>query len=219
MSAHQAPTLERIKDVGFNEFLDKGFHGASLRNIVKLAGVTTGAFYGYYKSKEALFEDLVKPHYDFLMTYLDESISDFSSLDIEEQAAVAGSYRQEQFAELISHIYTNRAVFTLLLFRSQGTRFEHTIDEIADIETAHTMKFLGKLADRYGGKPNVQEYFSTMVMRTFFTQFFNLIAHAATEEDAIQMVTQLKVFNTAGWMHLLDSPTTPPLASGLDSTG
>lgn len=25
---------------------------ASLRNIVKTAGVTTGAFYGYYKSKE-----------------------------------------------------------------------------------------------------------------------------------------------------------------------
>lgn len=167
-----------------------------------------GAFYGYYKSKESLFEDLVKPHYEFLMAYIDESISDFSSLDIEEQAAVVGSYRQEQFAELISHIYENRDVFTLLLFRSQGTRFEHTIDEIASIETAHTMKFLGELAARYGGKPNVKEFFSTMVMRTFFVQFFELIAHADTVEEAIEMVTQLKIFNTAGWMHLMDSPTT-----------
>ena len=32
------------------EFLEKGFLGASLRTIVKLAGVTTGAFYGYYRS-------------------------------------------------------------------------------------------------------------------------------------------------------------------------
>lgn len=208
MSSHQAPTLERIKDVGFCEFLDKGFHGASLRKIVKIAGVTTGAFYGYYKSKEALFEDLVKPHYEFLMAYIDESISDFSSLDIEEQAAVVGSYRQEQFAALISHLYANRDVFTLLLFRSQGTRFEHTIDEIAAIQTAHTIKFLGELVERYGGKLNVKDYFSTMVMHTFFTQFFDLIGHAKSEQEAIEMVTQLKVFNTAGWMHLMDSPTT-----------
>ena len=30
------------------EYLQKGFKSASLRNIVKTAGVTTGVFYGYY---------------------------------------------------------------------------------------------------------------------------------------------------------------------------
>ena len=44
------------------EFLDKGFLGASLRQIVKNAGVTTGAFYGYFSSKEALFASIVEPH-------------------------------------------------------------------------------------------------------------------------------------------------------------
>ena len=44
------------------EFLDKGFQGASLRQIVKNAGVTTGAFYGYFSSKEALFASIVEPH-------------------------------------------------------------------------------------------------------------------------------------------------------------
>lgn len=32
------------------EYLQKGFKLASLRNIVKTAGVTTGVFYGYYLS-------------------------------------------------------------------------------------------------------------------------------------------------------------------------
>lgn len=45
-------TLERIHIAAKREFLEKGFLGASLRNIVKCAGVTTGAFYGYYDSKE-----------------------------------------------------------------------------------------------------------------------------------------------------------------------
>lgn len=49
-------TLDNIHKAAKKEFLDKGFQMASLRNIVKNAGVTTGAFYGYYKSKEELFD-------------------------------------------------------------------------------------------------------------------------------------------------------------------
>ena len=44
-------TLENIEQAALAEFLDKGFQGASLRQIVKNAGVTTGAFYGYFSSK------------------------------------------------------------------------------------------------------------------------------------------------------------------------
>lgn len=55
-------TLERIHDAAKREFLKKGFRAASLRNIVKTAGVTTGALYGYFSSKEALFASIVEPH-------------------------------------------------------------------------------------------------------------------------------------------------------------
>ena len=60
-------TLARIHQAARSEFREKGFQGASLRNIVKSVGMTTGAFYGYYKSKEALFEALVGAHYRYLV--------------------------------------------------------------------------------------------------------------------------------------------------------
>lgn len=41
-------TQEKILAVGKVEFLAHGFKGASLRAIVKKAGFTQGAFYGYY---------------------------------------------------------------------------------------------------------------------------------------------------------------------------
>ena len=50
---------EKILSCAKEEFLEKGFRGASLRQIVKHAGVTTGAFYGYFSSKEALFASIV----------------------------------------------------------------------------------------------------------------------------------------------------------------
>ena len=53
-------TLENILNAGKEEFLEKGFLSSSLRNIVKKANVTTGAFYGYFSNKEALFSGLVE---------------------------------------------------------------------------------------------------------------------------------------------------------------
>ncbi|WP_322201509.1 TetR/AcrR family transcriptional regulator [Acutalibacter intestini] len=55
-------TLEKIHEAAQAEFLEKGFLGAPLRNIVKTVEVTTGAFYGYYSSKEALIAALVEPY-------------------------------------------------------------------------------------------------------------------------------------------------------------
>ena len=62
MAKEELSTLNNILDAGRAEFLEKGFKSASLRNIVKTAGVTTGAFYGYFSGKEALFAALVEEH-------------------------------------------------------------------------------------------------------------------------------------------------------------
>ena len=59
MGESEKSTLELIHTAAKEEFMEKGFQAASLRNIVKTAGVTTGAFYGYYGRKEELFAALV----------------------------------------------------------------------------------------------------------------------------------------------------------------
>ena len=44
MEEKSPTTLEKIQDAALAEFLEKGIQGASLRQIVKNAGVATGAF-------------------------------------------------------------------------------------------------------------------------------------------------------------------------------
>ena len=62
---------ELIIKHGIKEFLERGFKSASLRSIVKKAGLTTGAFYNYYSSKEELFNELVFVIlYPFLIYYI-----------------------------------------------------------------------------------------------------------------------------------------------------
>ena len=55
MEENRLPHWKRSSGPAMEEFTEKGFQGASLRQIVKQAGVTTGALYGYFSSKEALF--------------------------------------------------------------------------------------------------------------------------------------------------------------------
>lgn len=80
MEQTSSSTLERIHLAAKAEFLEKGYQAASLRNIVKNAGVTTGAFYGYYDSKEALFAALVDESYQYLMDTYRKSTTEFERL-------------------------------------------------------------------------------------------------------------------------------------------
>ena len=51
MESKTQDTLERIQQAALDEFSEKGFLGASLRQIVKHAGVTTGAFTAIFPAK------------------------------------------------------------------------------------------------------------------------------------------------------------------------
>lgn len=52
MSVTEQTTLDLIRSAAMQEFLEKGFKSASLRNIVKTAGVTTGAFTGILRARK-----------------------------------------------------------------------------------------------------------------------------------------------------------------------
>ena len=80
MLDQRSSTLQKILAVGMEEFQERGFRDASLRNIVKTAGVTTGAFYGYFSSKEALFASIVEPHAAAVMGRFMTAQTDFADL-------------------------------------------------------------------------------------------------------------------------------------------
>ena len=59
-------TIKNINEAALKEFISNGYKNASLRSIAREAGVTTGAFYGYYKSKAEVFDGIVGEHAKFL---------------------------------------------------------------------------------------------------------------------------------------------------------
>jgi AcrR family transcriptional regulator len=55
-------TREKIIQAALEVFADKGLHGATVVEIAKAAGITGGALYRYFDSKEEIFQAVVDAH-------------------------------------------------------------------------------------------------------------------------------------------------------------
>ena len=196
-------TRERILAAATQEFLAKGFSSASLRNIVKTAGVTTGAFYGYYDSKEALFAALVEPVYDHLIGRYREALATFESLPIETQPEKMGQISYGCMQELLQYSYAHRDALHLILRCAKGTGYAGMIDELVELEVEATHKYyivLGKLGHPV---PKIDLRLEHILVTGMLNAYFEMILHDMPPEYAKQYLQELNDFYTVGWMKIM----------------
>lgn len=204
MSKTEQTTLELIHTVAMQEFLQKDFKSASLRNIVKMAGVTTGAFYGYYSSKEALFEALVGRHYDFFLNYFHKIQEEFTKLSPEEQTHNLTTYSGEYLYEMLLYAYDHLNEFKLILCHSKGTRFSDLIDKMVEIEIKGTHDYLAVLEKLGRPAPPIDKRLEHMLITGMFNTFFELIIHEMSLEEAKHYLEEMRAFYTAGWLKIME---------------
>ena len=203
MGEIEQTTLNLILSAAMLEFLEKGFKSASLRNIVKTAGVTTGAFYGYYKSKEDLFEALVGEHYNFLLTCFCKAQKEFADIPPEEQPDNLTSTSGECMYEMLLYAYEHLNEFKLILCCSEGTRFSKLIDEMVEIETKSTHDYLEVFKKIGRPSPPIDERLEHILITGMFNTFFELVIHEMPIEDAKHYLKEMRAFYSAGWMEIM----------------
>lgn len=196
-------TLEQIHQTAKSEFLEKGFQSASLRNIVKSLGMTTGAFYGYYKSKEELFEELVGEHYNFLINRFKDAQQQFAQLPYEKQPDVMGEISRECMFDMLHYAYEHLDECKLILCCAEGTRFCGLIDEMVEIEIASTHTYQKVLVEL--GRPSqmIDPTLEHILITGMFHTFFELVIHEMPLKDAENYVKEMQAFYTAGWMKIM----------------
>ncbi len=203
MSTAGQTTLDLIYQAAMEEFLDKGFKSASLRNIVKTAGVTTGAFYGYFDSKEALFEALVQEQYDWMLDCFRKAQREFADLPQQEQPDQLGTISGVCMYDMLLYAYEHLEKFKLILCHSEGTRFSDLIDTMVEIETKGTHDYLEVLRKLGGPAPPIDERLEHILITGMFNTFFELIIHEMPLEEAKHYLEEMRAFYTAGWMKIM----------------
>lgn len=203
MQAEESKTLQKILEAGKSEFLEKGFKSASLRNIVKTAGVTTGAFYGYFSGKEALFASLVEEHAKAIMNIFMSAQEEFVKLPSEVQAKHMGVESRSSLNSIIDYIYNHFDEFKLLICKSEGTSYENFIHHMVEIEVEQTLAFIDVLRSQGKNVPNMEKEVCHMIVSGMFSGIFELIQHDMKKENARKYVSELQDFYIAGWSKIL----------------
>ena len=203
MEKGEATTRGRILEAGKREFLEKDFRAASLRRIVGEAGVTTGAFYGYFSSKEDLFQALVDgPAQVFFDRFMDAQIR-FADLPAAEQPGQMGVISGDCMDWMVDYIYDHFDAFKLLICCAEGTRYEHFIHNLVQIEMDATHSFIQVLRSLGHPVKEMDSQLEHLLVSGMFSGFFEMVVHEMPKEQAVGYAKDLRAFYTAGWKHLM----------------
>ena len=203
MEERSTATLEKIQQAALAEFLDKGFLGASLRLIVKNAGVTTGAFYGYFSSKEALFNAIVEPHAAALMGRFMEAQTTFAELPEKEQPEHMGLESGRCVDWMVDYICAHREPVKLLLCCAEGTSYEHFVHNMVEVEVEYTQRYMEVLRRLGRDIPVLDKSLCHIIASGMFNGIFEIVVHDMPRDQAMRDVDQLRAFYTAGWSKLM----------------
>ena len=203
MDAEMNTTLARILSAAEAEFLKQGFRSASLRSIVKSAGVTTGAFYGYFKSKEQVFDALVGEEYQYILSMYRQVLASFQALPAQQQQSDMSHYTSHEVDRMTDYVYSHLSAFQLILCSSQGTKYEHFIDDMASLDVQATHDFQKSMEGLGIPVQPVNEILEHMLISGMFTAYFELVIHQIPRQEADVYIQQLLTFHSAGWQKLM----------------
>ena len=162
---------ENLLKSATEEFLEKGFMKASLRNISAKSEVSTNSIYTRFKDKEGLFSTIVKETADGLMNIYLESIQKATYSPDLNQANYEG---EEGTDFVLDYIYQHFTEFKLIFCCSTGSQYEHFLDELGKIEESYYQE----LVDKYGKEGfTVDPFFIHAFCRAGWQTMYELVAH------------------------------------------
>lgn len=187
------------------EFKEKGYLKASLRNICKNTGVTTGALYFFFESKEDLFDAIVGEAFNDIWQIMSSHFQD--ERDMAEKGrlnAVSKEDMQEDFATtraVIHRMYLQREDVLLLLTKNQGTKYENIADRFIETSEIHYRKMADAMESIYPGK-RMDDKFIHWISHEQIEIFVYMITHIEDEKEAVEFMTQAVTYMMAGWYGL-----------------
>jgi len=179
------------------EFLKYGYNDASMRRIAAAAEMSPSGLYKHFAGKEEMFAALVEPACKGLMDLFHReadkqsrfvSIGDLSSWETGKDARLA-----------ITYIYDHLDAFRLIVCKSQGTKYESFLHDLAVLEEEVTLAFMETLKAQ--GVP-IRE-FSLKELHLLTTvnvnAVFQTVEHGFTREEALHYADTLDRFFSKAW--------------------
>jgi AcrR family transcriptional regulator len=164
------------------EFVRKGIRGARIEDITAACGLSKGAFYLHFESKEALFRELVGAYKAGLDALAGERLremhrffAEHGRLELADVTARSERYRKlarletELDLRTLELMWEHRDLMDILIRGAQGTEFESFVWSIADREVERVVTDYRHLLGGQGapGEELVPELFGSLIVGTY----------------------------------------------------
>lgn len=192
-------TLEKVLESAKVEFLTLGFEKASMRNIAKAAGVTTGALYVRFPNKDALFCALVKPVVDEVFSMFHQSGK--TGMEYLRSGNISEAYKQSDgyLSALLDYVYNNIEIFRLLINHAGGSSFDGFFETLVEFQVEYSIAYLEE-RKRFDSSAVVlsKEELHLMVSAEFYA-VFEVVRHDVPRDEAVRLINTLVRFFNPGW--------------------
>lgn len=200
---HDKETREKLLASARQEFLEKGYMQASLRNICRNAGVTTGALYFFFEDKEDLFANLVQE--PLLKLY--QMMSEHYQGEAANPPEILHSLDDfgddlEMAKQIIYFMYQYYEEFQLLLVKSQGSSFEHCADQFVTVSEQHYRAMADMFTTKLG-KERLDDYLIHWIAHIQIDIFVHVLTHDPSAEKAWEHAEPVISYIMAGWKGIL----------------
>jgi AcrR family transcriptional regulator len=158
-AGRRARTRQKLLDAARLVFERDGYHDARLADIVQAAGLATGTFYNYYRSKEEIFRDLVTLVMDDLFqdaageTHHDDPVAGIYEAN---RAYVAGYRRNARMMTVLLQIGPHADVLGIAVHDTFQNRIARAIERwqrdglaYPDLDAVYTANALSYMVDRF----------------------------------------------------------------------
>jgi len=190
---------ERIINAAMEEFKKNDFLKASLNKIAENAGLTTGAVYTRYKSKDELFCSLVEPLIEEMQQRLYPLQKAYSDVrDSENIDDILQVIRLER--QIYVDILFSRYDECVLLFcRSDGSSVEKKLTEWTRYKAASTAEFI-----RQRAKKEVDTDLIELIMNEQFRFYRQVLQKGFDKDKTVRLMDSIEEFHESGWKGLFE---------------
>lgn len=204
MQKKKDDTYKSILSVAKEEFIKNGYRNTSMRTISKKSKIGLSNIYNYFRNKNEIYLEVLKPLISFIDTLYDaHNEMENISLDI----FYSEEYQKESIKTMVSLVEDYRSELKLLLFHSYGSSLENFRDQYSDKYTEVSMDFLEKIKMVH---PHVNTKVSPFFLHTLSSWMFTIIGEIVTHEELTHQeiedfMADYIAFGTSGWKTILNA--------------
>lgn len=192
----------KVNKAIMEEFLEKGYEGASIRSIGAKAGMTSAGLYRHYADKEAMFEAMVSPLVEEMKMWLKNHTS--QKYDLVENASAGDNLFGESFIDLIRNVILPRKKeFILLMTCSGGTKYENFIHDLTNDNQKEFMDALKFLKEKGYPVKVIKEEELHFLLSAYLTACFEPIIHDYDDKQIDEYLNLIQEFFMPGWLRIM----------------